>query len=80
MAEWVLDAYDATYYQGTSSGCTNCVQVMPKTITDTAVGTVRGGSWVDGPEELRAAARKSHALKGFDENDMGTGFRCARSL
>lgn len=79
MAEWVIDRYSATYYTAVTN-CTNCISTMPTTAPSQATtGVVRGGSWVNAADELRAASRVEHDLIGFDDRDMDTGFRCARS-
>jgi formylglycine-generating enzyme len=73
MSQWVLDAYASDWYRTTPGGavCDNCAN----TAFAGAQRVVRGGSWGDYDEELRAAARSadqptlSHAA---------VSFRCAR--
>lgn len=55
VAEWTLDQYDSTAY-----GKRNSVTVNPlEKGTTVYPKVVRGGSWVDGPEKLRSAARQA---------------------
>lgn len=55
VAEWTLDQYDSTTYAKRKSTTVNPLEkattVYPK--------VVRGGSWIDGPEQLRSAARQA---------------------
>ena len=66
--EWVADGYDARAYQ--SSAVTD-----PKGPNVTMWRVLRGGSWDDLPDTLRASARH------FDRPEYrydGNGVRCAR--
>ncbi|MGX1929331.1 formylglycine-generating enzyme family protein [Flagellimonas sp. 2504JD4-2] len=54
VAEWTLDAYDSDIYDNRSGYKTSDPFVKP---TKTYPRVVRGGSWMDGSEKLRSAAR-----------------------
>lgn len=53
VGEWTLDQYDPSFYTQVTDGATK-VWAMP---TDLHPRTVRGGTYQDGPEELRASNR-----------------------
>ena len=64
VAEWVLDAYDASFY-GASDSRSGArvnwpVELYPR--------VVRGGSWDSDPEDLRSAARL-RSKKGWKVQD-----------
>jgi formylglycine-generating enzyme required for sulfatase activity len=70
VAEWVNDWYGATWY---SQG-PNWPPSGP------AMGTnrvLRGGSWADNPNSIRAAARKPISPDYYSNT---IGFRCAKSV
>ncbi|MDA7978542.1 MAG: formylglycine-generating enzyme family protein [Pirellulales bacterium] len=54
VSEWVLDAFDPSYY-GKLQGVTSNPLNQP---TQEYSRTVRGGSWDDFPEDLRSSVRK----------------------
>ena len=64
VAEWVLDAYDATYYGDCDSNSATRVN-WPKELYPRVV---RGGSWDSDPEDLRSAAR-IRSKKGWKVQD-----------
>jgi formylglycine-generating enzyme len=68
--EWVLDHYDATYYQsiGTCTDCADLTALTPRVI--------RGGNFTSPAKSLRATTRAS---KPPGNADPYAGFRCARS-
>jgi formylglycine-generating enzyme required for sulfatase activity len=68
--EWVADCWRSTYQQTTTDGAAS-------TTGDCGRRVLRGGSWYDGPQLLRAAAR-SGFYPGHRSNKIG--FRVARSL
>jgi len=53
VAEWVIDQYDPEFYSSAAVSQKNPV-LFSKTLYPRVV---RGGSWLDGPEKLRSAAR-----------------------
>lgn len=55
IAEWTLDQYDPDFYKGFKNKISNNDWKVPNALYPR---TVRGGSWYDDPEKLRAAARK----------------------
>jgi formylglycine-generating enzyme required for sulfatase activity len=58
VAEWVLDHYDAKFYAGFPADKLTLGPVNKP--TDRKWGhVVRGGSWADGPDRLRSAARRA---------------------
>ncbi len=65
--EWVNDFYDFRGYQGLPTA-------NPPGLESGLTRVVRGGSWIDGPDRVRAAARDSLVPDGRDNL---TGFRCA---
>ena len=71
MLEWALDWYNAAWYVGGGSVCTNCAN-----LNDGGGRVLRGGSWSNGVDSLRAAARLS---VDPSSRDINVGFRCARS-
>lgn len=54
MEEWVLDAFSLDWYTGGGATCTNCANLDDGT-SDGNFKILRGGSWIGGPELLRAA-------------------------
>ena len=72
MWEWAFDFYDAAWYTGGGSTCSNCAN-----LTDSGWRVLRGGSWQDPGDLLRAAAR-THCSGGPDCRARDFGFRCAR--
>ncbi len=60
VAEWTLDAYDMTTYGKRKKKNNDNPYVSP---TKTYPRAVRGGSWMDGPNELRSAARRGSSKK-----------------
>jgi formylglycine-generating enzyme required for sulfatase activity len=66
--EWVNDRYDENYYQNSPSQ-------DPSGPASGQHRVLRGGSWIDRPEEVRASSRglPSAALSEY-------GFRCAREV
>ncbi len=70
LAEWPSDAYEPQGYDCWTSG----VLHDPECTTGTA-RLVRGGSWVSGAENLRAAAR---VPRGNGDAAPDVGVRCAR--
>jgi formylglycine-generating enzyme required for sulfatase activity len=69
VAEWVGDWYGATYY----------AESPPRDPVGPDTGDfalARGGSWRDGPEDVRAAVRIPVVT---DERNDTLGFRCATS-
>ena len=67
--EWVLDCWSDTYRNAPNSGIAN-------TVGDCDRRVIRGGSWFDGAEAIRATARRA------DETGTRTsarGFRIART-
>ena len=65
--EWVNDFYDFRGYQSLPTA-------NPPGLESALTRVVRGGSWIDGPDRVRAAARDSLVPDGRDNL---TGFRCA---
>jgi len=65
--EWVHDYYDYRGYQFEAT-------TDPQGLESAPTRVVRGGSWLDGPDGVRAAARASLVP---DARDNLTGFRCA---
>jgi formylglycine-generating enzyme required for sulfatase activity len=59
-AEWTLDAYDTATYGKRKKEISDNPYVSP---TRTFPRVVRGGSWMDGPGELRSAARRGSSRK-----------------
>ncbi len=59
-AEWCLDRYEPDFYKKFSSAKPDAPVVLPVSMpTDSRYPHVaRGGSWADGPTELRSAARR----------------------
>jgi len=71
MWEWVFDFYDGAWYSGAGSTCVNCAN-----LTDSGgYRVLRGGSWDDVVNLLRAAARYRY-FPGYRYGSFG--FRCAR--
>jgi eukaryotic-like serine/threonine-protein kinase len=70
VEEWVLDWYQADYYQ--SSPTQN-----PPGPTSGSSHILRGGSWITLPERVRTANRELH--ESISLADFIYGFRCARS-
>ena len=60
VAEWTLDAYDMTTYRKRKKKNNDNPFVYP---TKTYPRVVRGGSWMDGPDRLRSAARRGSSKK-----------------
>ncbi len=60
VAEWTLDAYDPETYGNRNKNGNNNPYVSP---TKTYPRVVRGGSWMDPPEQLRSAARRGSSKK-----------------
>jgi formylglycine-generating enzyme required for sulfatase activity len=67
VREWVNAFYDFRGYQGLPTA-------NPPGLESGLTRVVRGGSWLDGPDRVRAAARDSLVPDGRDNL---TGFRCA---
>ncbi|MCB8948358.1 MAG: SUMF1/EgtB/PvdO family nonheme iron enzyme [Ardenticatenaceae bacterium] len=75
-AEWVQDWYDPDFYN----------QALPDigyNDTDTGLKVLRGGSWVDPPEDITTTMRWALSPTDpntfvLDESHIGAGFRCAR--
>ena len=59
-AEWCVDMYDPAFYRKFSSGKPDAPVVLPVSMPTEAryPHVARGGSWADGPKELRSAARR----------------------
>ena len=72
MFEWNLDWYDAAWYGGGGAACANCAN-----INGASSRVLRGGSWLNEANRLRAAARIDATPANRSENG---GFRCARRL
>lgn len=70
VLEWVVDAYDSGYYAAIGGSCNDCANVASG-----ALRALRGGSWENALNYLRAAARQS---SGPGDRSDRTGFRCAR--
>jgi formylglycine-generating enzyme required for sulfatase activity len=70
MFEWNLDGYNAAWYSGGGTNCSNCANLV-----DDEGRVVRGGSWLTDPQFFRAAARLANLPSDRSEN---VGFRCAR--
>jgi formylglycine-generating enzyme required for sulfatase activity/uncharacterized caspase-like protein len=68
--EWVTDCWRSTYQETTPDGSAS-------TAGDCGRRVLRGGSWYDGAQELRAAARIGF-YPGYRSNKIG--FRVARPL
>jgi len=66
--EWVADWFDAAYYQRSP-------ERNPKGPDSGTSRVLRGGSWLNDPFSLRAAAR---SLNTPDHRSNSSGFRCAR--
>jgi formylglycine-generating enzyme required for sulfatase activity len=68
--EWVADWYDSNYYGKSSVH-------NPKGPSDGEYRVVRGGSWFNGPRELRSAyrGRDTPLIRG-----AAIGFRCAQDV
>jgi formylglycine-generating enzyme required for sulfatase activity len=69
--EWVQDVWHDSYSGAPSGG------FAWTTVGDPSQSVLRGGSWVDSPQNLRAAVR-SRIAPDFRYNN--TGFRIARTL
>jgi formylglycine-generating enzyme required for sulfatase activity len=70
VSEWVADWYDGGYYNGRSP------KNNPQGPSEGTLRVLRGGSWRDGPWDLRVTVRMSrtpHSKHGF------IGIRCARN-
>lgn len=72
VAEWTADYFDPTMYRSTPKSVEN--PLGPSSGRDRVV---RGGSWADGPHQVRTSARDTQSPT---EIDNSTGFRCAKSL
>jgi formylglycine-generating enzyme required for sulfatase activity len=70
VSEWVADCWRGSYQDMPGNGAAT-------TTGDCGRRVLRGGSWYDPPQQLRAAAR-SAIYPGFRSNKIG--FRVARSL
>jgi formylglycine-generating enzyme required for sulfatase activity len=70
MFEWVFDGFGETWYAGGGATCDDCAN-----LDDSEARAFRGGSWVNGANMLRAAARNSFLPKN---RNINLGFRCAR--
>lgn len=59
-AEWCLDRYDPDFYKKSAGAKPDAPVVLPVSMpTESRYPHVaRGGSWADGPKELRSAARR----------------------
>ncbi|MCZ6603289.1 MAG: SUMF1/EgtB/PvdO family nonheme iron enzyme, partial [Planctomycetota bacterium] len=68
VSEWVGDWYDPLYYE--SSG-----RVDPQGPETGYARTIRGGSWMDKPAELRSTRRRPWLPS---TRSLEVGFRCAR--
>ena len=68
--QWVQDCYHDNYNEAPTDG-------SPSTRRDCTLGVARGGSWLDGPQLLRSAARLA-----ISPPSRGTsvGFRIGRTL
>ncbi len=71
MWEWALDWYDPSWYSGAGNECNNCANA-----TNASSRVVRGGSFSNYDNVLRAAGRNSSVPAG---HYYGIGFRCART-
>lgn len=67
VAEWMRDAYQPGAAQNWSAG--GAATAAPRRV-------VRGGSWINEPQELHLSGRSGYP-PGYRLNDLG--FRCARS-
>jgi formylglycine-generating enzyme required for sulfatase activity len=70
--EWVEDCWHNNY-----NGAPNDGSAWTTSCLDENVGVVRGGSWQNGPQALRAASRFENSS---DRWDFRIGFRLARTL
>jgi formylglycine-generating enzyme required for sulfatase activity len=70
IQEWVADCWRSTYQNAPSDGAAS-------NAGDCGRRVLRGGSWYDGPQLLRAAARSAF-YPAYRSNKIG--FRVARSL
>jgi formylglycine-generating enzyme required for sulfatase activity len=70
IQEWVADCWRSTYQNAASDGAAS-------NAGDCGRRVLRGGSWYDGPQLLRAAARSAF-YPAYRSNKIG--FRVARSL
>ena len=68
--EWVGDWYDGDYYRGASSA-------NPQGPASGERRVLRGGSWFDVPQGLRASYRSRNPPVGWDGD---VGFRCTREV
>jgi len=69
MFEWVFDGFSESWYAGGGASCQDCANLNAE------ARAFRGGSWVNGANMLRAAARSSFLPKN---RNINLGFRCAR--
>lgn len=76
VTEWVEDWYNSEYYnQRNASPAPN--------LTESEDRVLRGGSWLDGPEDLRTTNRQHLPPDIGNVDDLayaGAGFRCARDV
>ncbi len=89
VREWVLDAYDPTYYRQFAGQTIRNPLLVPQAVYPRVV---RGGCWDSDPDELRSAARKASdpEWKADDPHDpqsiwqftkpYAPGFRVVRPL
>jgi formylglycine-generating enzyme required for sulfatase activity len=70
VRQWVADCWNPNPVRTRGSAA-------PRLTGDCASRSVKGGSWADKPQDLRAAARSWEAA---DEQSPNIGFRVARSL
>jgi formylglycine-generating enzyme required for sulfatase activity len=62
----------SSLYEREYSGTESC----PARLSDPASRVMRGGSWLDGPLEVRSARRKAYSIK---DRKATLGFRVART-
>jgi formylglycine-generating enzyme required for sulfatase activity len=70
VAEWVLDAFEGTWYLSRGNPCNDC-----SALTGVTRG-FRGGAWNTGTPRLRAASRTGMTP---DSRSDGVGLRCVRT-
>jgi formylglycine-generating enzyme required for sulfatase activity len=74
MFEWTMDWFNETWYGGNGNSCNNCSNSTNPSAYNLRVA--RGGGWISGEYEERAAYRDLRApASGHDDG----GFRCARA-
>jgi formylglycine-generating enzyme required for sulfatase activity len=70
--DWVADWYEENYYQGLSSPA-----IDPKGPASGIMRVLRGGSWLNDPQVVRASNRGMYVPELWNYN---MGFRCARDV